>query len=368
MSYVRSSHGPGASPTGESTALPADGDLAAALHEVSNALTIVLGWLEEAREASEGNDRAEHAIEVALSRALLGRNLARRAIGAKVLAREEETDLASLVHDAVRGVEREAARSGVALSVRMRPEAAGACVRDLEPALQILTNLLLNAIAMGSRSIVVETIAGPEEGKISIIDDGPGVEPARRETIFDGGPSSRPGGAGLGLPHARVLARESGGTLSLVPSARGAHFELTWPLSAPRSGVVRPAQASRSLEGLRVAILDDDDAILDLLSISLGIRGVTVQTARTISQLDALVAKERIDAVLIDLSPIAQQLVPTLHRIREQNPACKIILISGTVGGLPKEAEELSSAWVRKPFEVGELVAVLSDVMRKHDA
>ena len=39
------------------------------------------------------------------------------------------------------------------------------------------------------------------------------------------------GGAGLGLAIASEIARAHGGTLSLVPSERGARFRLTMPLA-----------------------------------------------------------------------------------------------------------------------------------------
>src|SRR5689334_12172948 len=61
-------------------------DLAAALHEVSNALTVVLGWLDVAAarlpDGSAGASLSE-ALEVAQSHARLGHQIARRAIGAE---------------------------------------------------------------------------------------------------------------------------------------------------------------------------------------------------------------------------------------------------------------------------------------------
>lgn len=355
MSHARSSQEPEVSAP--------DRDLAAALHEVSNALTVVLGWLEEARAASGGNARAEKAIDIALSRALVGRDLARRAIGAKVPTSEEETDLASLVHDAARGVEQEAARKEVAVSLRIRPEAHRAHLKDGRAALQILTNLLLNAIAMGSRAVVIE--ARPKEGEavIEVIDDGPGIEESRHETLFDGAPSSRPGGAGLGLRHARALARERGGELSIQPVSRGAHFQLAWPLAPPRSGVIRPSGSS--LAGLNVAILDDDDVVLDLLATALEARGASVHTARTTEELDAILPRERLDAALLDLSPIAEDgLLPLLRRIRQSSPANATILISGSAAGMPDQADGLAAAWVRKPFEIGEVLSVVQETTR----
>src|SRR4051812_29289889 len=58
-------------------------DLAGALHEVSNALTVVLGWIEGARAADQ-NSNVRGALDVAIARARLAHRIVRRAIGAAV--------------------------------------------------------------------------------------------------------------------------------------------------------------------------------------------------------------------------------------------------------------------------------------------
>ena len=57
-------------------------DLAGALHEISNALTVVLGWIDRARVASEARDEVERALHIAADRASMARGIVRRAIGA----------------------------------------------------------------------------------------------------------------------------------------------------------------------------------------------------------------------------------------------------------------------------------------------
>lgn len=340
-----------------------DRDLAAALHEVSNALTVVLGWLEEARDASEGNERASKAVAVALSRALIGRDLARHAIGAASLAHDEEVGLSTLVHDAASGLEREAARNQVSLAVRVDAGVENERVRFGGAALQILTNLLLNAISMGSSAVVLDARLDGDNAQIAVIDDGPGIEPARRERIFEGACSSRPGGAGLGLRHAHALANERGGSLRLVPSAKGAHFELAWPVLRPRSTSQRGRPTGQTLAGRRLAVLDDDDAILDLLTTALEARGAIVRAVRTEVDLRAVVEQERIDAILLDLSPLSSDPLGLVQHLRDRNPSCRLVLVSGSSGGPPRGTEPHFAAWVRKPFEMAEVLATLSDLV-----
>src|SRR4051812_28747142 len=98
-------------------------DLAGALHEVSNALTVVLGWLEAARHEltdahrDDGLSAARRAVEIAWSRAQLGRGIARRAIGAETNEPEEDASLPDVARDAVVGVEHEASRRGMKIDI-----------------------------------------------------------------------------------------------------------------------------------------------------------------------------------------------------------------------------------------------------------
>ena len=57
-------------------------DLAGALHEVSNALTVVLGWLDVAYSRLEAGP-ARDAVDVARTHARLGHGISRSAIGAE---------------------------------------------------------------------------------------------------------------------------------------------------------------------------------------------------------------------------------------------------------------------------------------------
>jgi two-component system, NtrC family, C4-dicarboxylate transport sensor histidine kinase DctB len=102
---------------------------------------------------------------------------------------------------------------------------------------QILINLLRNALdAVEQESDPQVTISAREESgrmHVSVADNGSGVDPAIRDTLFDPFETAKPGGLGLGLAIARDIAREFGGELILVRSKEpGATFRLTLPIAA----------------------------------------------------------------------------------------------------------------------------------------
>ena len=76
-------------------------------------------------------------------------------------------------------------------------------------------------------------------GQLSLLveDDGPGIDPARREQIFRPGQTSGHG-AGLGLALSRRIARMSGGEVTLDERSELTRFRLTFPSSrlGPRTG------------------------------------------------------------------------------------------------------------------------------------
>jgi signal transduction histidine kinase len=116
-----------------------------------------------------------------------------------------------------------------ALAVQSGPEGVAAGV-DAELVERILTPLLDNAVRYATSRIDVVTAADGPDVTIAVRDDGPGVDPAIGDRVFEPGrrdPVRSPHGAGLGLALARRLARAAGGDLTLVGNA----FQVRLPRS-----------------------------------------------------------------------------------------------------------------------------------------
>jgi len=334
-------------------------DVTGALHDVSNALTVVLGWVAEARAAASP-EQVAHALAIVEERARSARDLARRAIGAETPIDEHEEALDRVVGDVVEALSVEAHRAGVRLQI------AGTCPGTRMPSAadgsQVLTNVLLNAIAWTPRGgwVVIRPEADAAATTIVIEDQGPGVEPGQATRIFDGA-SSRQGGAGVGLKHARAVARAVGGDLELMAQApaHGARFRLHWPSAEP--AVARAPLSSPGpsvLAGTRILVVEDDQDVATLLEGALGARGAQVVVARTAGELVER-ARDRHDAALVDLSPIAHDVRGAVQALRSGSPNVALVFISGSALGLPEGLEIDQISWIRKPFEIAEVVAAL---------
>ncbi|MBK1664514.1 histidine kinase [Rhodospirillum rubrum] len=102
---------------------------------------------------------------------------------------------------------------------------------------RILVSLGRNAAQVGARSVALRAERGEGWVFLDVIDDGPGVDPLTRDSLFQAfaGPS-RPGAAGVGLAVARDLARAQGGDLALVDGTiEGATFRLSLPAAGKPS-------------------------------------------------------------------------------------------------------------------------------------
>jgi CheY-like chemotaxis protein len=341
-------------------------DLAGALHEVSNALTVVLGWLDVARNKLPSGPERE-ALEVARTHARLGYSVARQAIGAEIPdSAAGQSSARATARTAITGVTPEAGRRGVELILDCADPGHG-LVGNVGVALQILTNLLLNAIAFTPRDRRV-TLTLADEGShvlFRVRDEGPGIAPDRARAIFSGGPvSTRRGGAGVGLRHSHGLAALHGATLRVGESnGVGACFELRWPIEEARSST-RPQQPlTGSVRGARVLVVEDDAAVRSLIELALEARGVETVLVGDAIELQRAMLLGSYDLALIDLSPIADRAAETLARLRRESPGISVILISGLASGVPVEIERDVAAWVRKPFEMGEVLDVMARLL-----
>jgi len=149
--------------------------------------------------------------------------------------------------DCVRAITVVAARSQIALTAELEPEVP--VNGDARLLRQLVTNLLANAVQYtppgGAVTAHVTSDAARGIATLTVADTGPGIPIADRERVFqrfvrlDPARSTAPG-AGLGLPIARWIAEQHGGTLTMEENlGGGSRFVLTLPLYRPGARVNR---------------------------------------------------------------------------------------------------------------------------------
>src|SRR5580692_2812050 len=102
---------------------------------------------------------------------------------------------------------------------------------------QVVLNLVLNAVEAlsaveeGVRELLLSTERSETCGVlVAVRDSGPGIDPERRERVFDAFYTTKSSGVGMGLSICRSIIDAHGGRLWAEANApRGAVFQFTLP-------------------------------------------------------------------------------------------------------------------------------------------
>ena len=136
-----------------------------------------------------------------------------------------------------------------ALEVRCTGDLAQPCLLDADAFAQILANLFSNVEKyVPGGAVEIAGALGDGVLTVTVADQGPGIPAEAAERIFrpferlDSRINEGASGTGLGLAIARDLAATMGGTLRLLPSTRGACFELRVP--APPAAPLKSVSAA----------------------------------------------------------------------------------------------------------------------------
>ncbi|MFW6385313.1 MAG: PAS domain S-box protein [Halodesulfurarchaeum sp.] len=197
-------------------------------HDLRNPLNVAEGSLDlldvdgrEAERLAESLDRMAAIIEDVLTLAREG----------QVVDSTEPLDLEAIAREAWEAMD----HSNAELDVGDLPAASG----DPDRTRRIFSNLFRNAIEHGTAEsadedgsvhVRVAPIAPSESSQATgffVADDGPGIDPEIRDSVFESGFTTAKTGTGLGLAIVRRLAEAQGWSVRLTESdAGGARFEI----------------------------------------------------------------------------------------------------------------------------------------------
>jgi two-component system NtrC family sensor kinase len=240
---------------------------------------------------------------------------------------------------------------------------------------QVFVNLITNAAqaielsGTGGR-IVIRSRPWVDGVAITVEDDGPGVPPDLTQRIFEPFFTTKSAGAGtgLGLSICHGIVKEHGGRLSHIPgSRRGAVFQVELPAGSPAA---QPApRATPVPRGLRVLVIDDEPHIQHYMTATLESWGHTVAVARDGAEGLARTAHQPFDLIISDLRMPELGGREMFERLRRERPevAQRVVFSTGDTvrGDTLAFLEALGRPYLRKPFTLGELRAVLADAVQR---
>lgn len=204
---------------------------------------------------------------------------------------------------------------------------------------------------------------------VSVSDTGIGMDRETREHIFDPFFTTKRKGTGLGLSLVYGIIKKHNGFIQVQSRpGKGSRFLVYLPACAgpdrctERKEVVRLRRGSELL-----MVVDDDPMIIDLAREILRRHGYAVLTASGGDEAIGLYEQRSKDiaAVVLDMVMPGMDGRTVFRRLREINPAVKVIASSGY--SHERDADDLlkqgAEGFVQKPYRVAELVKAVGDVI-----
>lgn len=119
--------------------------------------------------------------------------------------------------------------------------------------------------------------------------------------------------------------------------------------------------------GLKIALVEDNDDLRDLLFRDISKAGYAVQAAGCADDLDDLAASTPFDVLVLDINLPGENGLDIARRYKQANPEIYIVMLTARVGTEDKIAGYGSGAdiYLTKPISSGELLAAIGSVSRR---
>jgi PAS domain S-box-containing protein len=358
-------------------------------HEFNNLLAGIQGYaalgLREAGVSAPVREFLSLIVGLSDRAARLTRQLL--AFARKPALRRQPTRLAELVRGTAELVARTLHQE---VQLELAEDASGTeplmVLADPNQLQQALVNLALNArdalaepapvvFRLGRRVLAEALPAFPDQVPVGeyllleVVDAGSGMTPEVLSQALDPFFTTKGvgQGTGLGLPTVYGIVQGHQGYLAIASApGRGTCVGLYLPrLTSPT--VAEPArkepEAGRGPEpvgtpGRTILVVDDEEAVLDVLRRFLEIAGHRVYAAQNGRQaLEILAGNRAIDLVILDVRMPREEENLTLERLRRHLPGVPVLLCTGLLqpDGVPPLPQEGAVGLLRKPFKMEEL-------------
>lgn len=369
--------------------------LATVSHELRTPLNAILGWTRLLRGGNLDAATTARALETiernAVSQNALIEDIldVSRIITGSFRLEFQTLDVLPLIEAAIDSVRLAAEAKGVTIESALDSE-AGAISGDPQRIQQIIWNLLSNAIKFtptGGR-IEVRLERRDSQIEITVSDTGIGIEPDFLPFVFDrfrqadSSAARYYGGLGLGLAIVRHLVELHGGMVSAESAGanQGATFRVSLPPAVQRpelstlQSTSRIAESSEffdlsiDLAGLRVLVVDDEEAVRDLLAVALVQRGADVRAAASSAEALSVIDEWPPAVIVSDIGMPYEDGYTFIRKVRArgaarggQTPAVALTAYAKAEDRL----RALSAGYqvhVAKPVDPMELMAVIASL------
>jgi len=357
----------------QSQKLEAVGKLAGGVaHDFNNILTAIHGFTDMLEmELDAGDDRLE-LVEQVRKGAERGAALTQQllAFGRRQMTRVEVFDAGGAIVEMMPMLRRLLEAN---IHVDVTATASAPIHADRHQLQQVLLNLFVNARDAMTDGGTIQVAIGrdDERMKLTVRDDGSGMDEATLAQAFEPFFTTKPTGEGTGLGLSTVygIVTEAGGTIhGDSTEGQGTTFTILWPLATepvqPRSN--RSADV-RAANGERVLVVEDDDANRKLATRVLERFGYDVLAAPDgETALELATSEDRIDLLLTDvvMPGIGGRLLA--EEMTTTRPDLHIVFTSGYTSDdvLRHGVREDRVRFLAKPYTAEQLATIVAEALQ----
>lgn len=350
-------------------------------HEIRTPLNAVIGMTHILLQKEPRKDQQEH-LDVLLFSAnnllsIVNNILDYNKIEAgKITFEHIPMNIPAIAKNITAGLQITAEEKGIELRMDVDPRLKQPVLGDPTRFVQVLTNLLHNAIKFTKEGWVclkMEVISLTPENvsiHISIEDTGIGIESDKQSMIFESfsqaesSTSRSYGGTGLGLAISKKILQLQNINLQLesVPQKGSRfYFTQTFPLSHEKIEV-KEEQKEKRLEGETILLVEDNPFNVMLAKTILEGWGATVDVANNGQEAVDLLDASRHRLVLMDLHMPVMDGYEATQRLRERGETLPIIALTASTPGEVEAGTQKAGLTdiVVKPFNPDDLYRVIS--------
>jgi signal transduction histidine kinase/CheY-like chemotaxis protein len=209
----------------------------------------------------------------------------------------------------------------------------------------------------------------PRHVRLSVSDNGRGMDAETRRRLFEPFFTTRPGGvgSGLGLTIVQEIVHAHGGVISVDSELGvGTTVHIDFPVAQPHAAAGAP-QGAADGEARRLLVCDDDIGLLELAIEMLGRLGHNVSGFTDPGAALAAVEMERFDAVICDVSMPAMSGFDFTRRVLRARPDARVVLMSGCVRSSDEDQARNvgAAAIVSKPISTLEFANLVARCLER---
>jgi PAS domain S-box-containing protein len=358
--------------------------LATMSHEIRTPLNSIVGTINLLKDEDLSREGSEHleTLEIA-SQNLLGLisdvlDFSKIEAG-KIRFDPRPFDLHNLLHHVMKGFQPRAYDKGIELKLHIAPRLPAGVVADPDRLMQIINNLVSNAIKFTEQGMVKITADADtldHDGgilRITVEDTGIGIPSEKLEQVFDifyqldNERNRRYQGTGLGLAIARRLVHLQGGSLEAESTLGvGSMFSFSLPFglgSKEQKGHQKDKQEAfaEGLDGYRILLVEDNTMNQKLAMRFLQRWGADVVLAANGREAIEKITESPFDLVLMDLQMPEMDGFEATRIIRnmEDPHLAKIPIVALTASALLEVQKDVLDAgmndYITKPFNPQDL-------------